>query len=161
MASRLQSSLHLTGRIRIVQRDLPGDVIRDSGWIENQICNGGASALAQWLCGVPNRGQAAVAIPYPAYMELGNGTGTPAATDTDLFNPNVATNIHVTQSQPSATNPLIAEWVGVWGPSYGPYNATEAGLLNTNGTLWSHLLATIDLTTTSSTAVTWQWVLSV
>lgn len=161
MPTLLHATLTLRGRIRIVTRSLDGQLLTDSGWIANQITNAGAAAVVAWLTGTPNRGQASVAIPYPAYMELGDGSGTPAATDTDLFSPNVATNIHVTQSGPSATNPLIAEWVAVWGPQYGPYNATEIGLLSQSGTLFSHLLATIDLTTTASTAVTWQWQLSI
>jgi hypothetical protein len=161
MPTLYRSTLTLTGRVRIVTRSLDGDLLTDSGWIANQICNGGASAVVSWLCGVPNRGQASVAIPYPAYMELGDGSGTPAATDTDLFSPNTSTNVHVTQATPSASNPLIAEWTAVWGPQYGPYSATEIGLLSASRTLFSHLLATIDLTTTASTAVTWQWQLSV
>ncbi|NMP20788.1 hypothetical protein [Sulfobacillus harzensis] len=154
-------SLRLTGRVRIVTRSPDGRMLRDSGWIANQICNGGAAAVVAWLTSTPNRGASSQAVPYPAYMELGDGTGTPAATDTDLFSPNVATQIHVTQAGPAPGNPLVAQWVGVWGPSYGPYNASEAGLLSADGTLWSHILATIDLTTTASTVVTWQWVLSV
>ena len=161
MHSIIHSALTLSGRIRVVQRDLAGRVLRDSGYVSNQITNGGASAVVAWLTGSPNRGVASQAIPYPAYMELGDGTGTPAATDTNLFSPKVATYIAVSQAAPNATNPLIAEWTAVWGPSYGPYSGSEIGLFSRAGTLYAHLLATIDLTTTSSTAVTWQWVLSV
>ncbi len=160
MAESLHSTLRIAGRVRIVTRSLDGRVLRDSGFIPNQITNAGAAAIASWLTGVPNRGASGQAIPYPASMELGDGTGTPSATDTDLFSPNVATNIHVTQSGPVAGSPLVAQWVGVWGPQYGPYNGSEIGLLNSQGVLYAHLLATIDLTTTASTAVTWQWVLS-
>lgn len=161
MHTPFHSALTLTGRIRVVQRDLTGRVLRDSGYVPNQITNGGASAVAAWLTGSPNRGVASQAIPYPAYMELGDGTGTPAPTDTDLFSPNVATNIHVTQAGPVAGSPLVAQWTAVWGPSYGPYSATEAGLLGSNGTLWSHIMATIDLSSDTSTALTWQWQLTV
>ena len=161
MSHRLHDTLRIKGRVRIVTHALDGRILRDIGWTPNQICNGGAAAIAQWLTSTPNRGQSTVAVPYPAFMELGDGTGTPAPTDTDLFSPNVATNVHVTQSAPMAGSPLIAQWVGVWGPSYGPYSATEIGLLNSAGTLFAHLLATIDLTASTSTSVAWQWQLSV
>lgn len=160
MLHTVHSPLTLAGRIRVVQRDLAGQIIHDSGWLANQITNGGASAVVAWLTGSPNRGVASQAIPYPAYMELGDGSGTPGASDTGLFSPSTATYIRVSQAAPSASHPLIAEWTAVWGPSYGPYSATEIGLFSHAGTLFSHLMATIDLTTTSSTAVTWQWQLS-
>lgn len=157
----MQSRLTIIGHVRIVQTDAAHKILRDSGWQANQITNGGASALAAWLTGSPNRGNASQALPYPAYMELGDGSGTPTASDTGLFSPSTATYIHVSQAAPSASNPLIAEWTAVWGPSYGPYSATEVGLFSKSGTLFAHLMATIDLTTTSSTAVTWQWQLSI
>lgn len=157
----LDGGLIIKGIVTIRQYDIAsGRLIREQT-LGNQITNGGAAAVAQWLCGVPNRGQASIAVPYPAYMELGDGTGTPAPTDTDLFSPNVATNIHVTQSAPSASNPLIAEWVGVWGPSYGPYSAGEIGLLSAQGTLFSHVMAPINLSASTSTSVTWRWATSV
>ena len=63
MHSTLHSSLTVSGRIRVVQRDLAGRVIRDSGDLPNQITNGGATAVVAWLTGSPNRGVASQAIP--------------------------------------------------------------------------------------------------
>lgn len=161
MAQTLHSTLRIAGRVRIVTRSLDGRILRDSGFVPNQITNAGAAAIAQWLTGSPNRGASGQAVPYPAYMELGDGTGTPAATDTDLFHPNPATNVHVTQSGPVAGSPLTAQWTAVWGSSYGPYSATEAGLLSASGVLWAHTLATVDLSADSSTSIQWQWQLMV
>ena len=161
MIYRRQEGVRLVGRVRVVTQALDGRALRDTGWRPNQIVNGGAAALAAWLTGTINQGTAPSAVPYPAFMELGSGTTTPAPTDTDLANPNVATYISVSQSAPVAGSLTIAQWVGVWGPQYGPYNATECGLFNSDGTLFSRLLATVDLSADTTTTLQWQWVVQV
>ena len=162
MPDLIHSDLRIKGQVRIVTRDVwDGRVLRDTGFMPNQITNGGASAIVAWLTSTPNRGASASTILWPSHMELGDGTGTPAPTDTDLFSPNATTLVAVTQAGPTPGNPLVAEWTGVWGSNYGPYNATELGLKNAAGTLFAHTMASIDLTSGTTTSVLWQWTLSV
>lgn len=154
-------TLAIHGRVRVVTRRRSDDaLLRDSGWCPNTVTNAALAALVQWLTGTGNIGYAAA--PYPNYVELGTGSGTPAPTDTALFAPVAATNTQVAILQPSASNPAQAEWIVAFPSSVPTGTYTEAGLFTTNGTLFAHVAGlTIDLSASTTTSLQWVWTLSV
>ena len=157
----LHGTLAIRGRVRIVTRRVADDaILYDSGWQDNTICNPAANAISAWLTGTGNIGYNPVE--YPAYAELGTGTGTTEPTDTALFQPVASTNVKVQIMGPDAATPSIAQWIFVWGPSYGPLNATEIGLFTNSGTMFSHIAGiTLDLSNTTSTSIQWQWTIGI
>ena len=153
----LSGTLALRGRVRLITRSAAdGRLLADSGWLPNTICNPAANAIAAWLTGTGNIGYQPV--PFPSYAELGTGSGTTAPTDTALFQPVASTNVKAQILGPNATTPSTAQWIFVWGPQYGPLNATEIGLFDGNGLMFAHIAGlTIDLATTTSTSLQWAW----
>jgi hypothetical protein len=149
--------LTLTGYVRIrTYHAADGRLLADSGWRPNQITDAAVQALAQWLTGANSTGYNPVLAPN--YVELGTGSGTPSPSDTSLFQPVASTQVACTERTVLDGPPAQAQWVAVWGPSYGPLSATEAGLFNANGTLFAHIAGlTINLTTTTTTSLAWTW----
>ena len=158
-STRASGGLALHGRIRWRQHDAAGQCVADSGWRANTLCNPTAYGLVQWLTGTGNIGYAPV--PYPHYAMLGTGSGTTSATDTALFTPVSSTQVPAQLMGPSGSNAATATWTFVWGASYGPLNATEIGMFDQNGTLWSHIAGlTLNLNTTTTTTVLWEWTIT-
>lgn len=152
-----RSEVGLMGKVRAVTQDKYGNVVADTGWIENQQTDWAASAVAQWYAGVNNTGYNPVKPPN--YMELGTGTGTPAHTDTALFTESPATNQQcsvVSASTNQAT--FVCQYYGT-STNAGTY--TEAGLKDSDGHLFGHLMATISIQQGLSTTVTWVVAVSV
>lgn len=54
-------------------------------WFDNTPCLTMVNAFASWLNGIPNTNSGTNAILYPQWVSLGNGSGTPAYTDTNMF----------------------------------------------------------------------------
>jgi hypothetical protein len=90
----------------------------------------------------------------PSAIELGTGTGTPAATDTNLFVPVIPT------LQPCGTTQVYisyyAQYISVW-QTTAPITGTwlEAGLFDINNNLWAH--ACFNLTVNSGEMLIGQW----
>lgn len=148
----------ISGRVWIIQTDLQGNVIQDYGWTPNQVTNYAAQAIAQWLIGRNNTGYSPVAP--PAYTELGTGTGTLSASDTNLFSPVAATN----QRCSSFTNPSpnVAQWTSQYvGTANNAGSYTEEGLFDQSGNLWAHLLQALTITQALSTTLVWQFTVTV
>ena len=157
---RLRSRIPITGRVRVTQHDaITGALVYDSGWRQNQVTNAATTALATWLTGrQPTQGQNA--LPPVTQIELGTGTGTAAATDTSLITPVPATLVPVTQAVVLTGPPASPQWTAVWG---GPGQSaqagtfTEAGLFNSQGTLFAHLTG-LNVVVGTSTVTTLDWV---
>lgn len=98
----------------------------------NKVTNYARSYIAQVLTGT-----ATIPLAFPAKMELGTGTGTPAATDPDLWSPVVGTLKSLSTIQVYLT--YYAQYVCAW-QSSDPITGTwtEVGLKDVNGNLWAH-----------------------
>lgn len=97
----------------------------------NKVTNYARAYMAQMLTGT------AVPILLPSKMELGTGTGTPMATDADLWAPAIATLKPLSSLQVYLT--YYAQFVCTWNtadPVHGTW--TEVGLKDGNGNLWAH-----------------------
>lgn len=142
----------LHGRVRAVVHDEHGNIYSDSGWTDNQETNWSASAVAQWLAGINNTGYNPVK--FPNYMELGTGSGVPNKLDVSLFAATPATNqkCSVTSASSNVAT-FVCQYYGV-SSNIGTY--TEAGLMDSDGHLFGHLMAAISIQLGLSTSVTWQ-----
>lgn len=158
--NKIREAFGIAGKIRIITRRVhDGTMVYDSGWQKNIVTNYALDSMALWLTGTNNVGYNAVT--FPAYMELGTGSGTVASTDTALFDPVATTLAQVSQMNPVDGAANEAVWFGVWGPSYGPLSATEIGLFDGDQNLWAHVAGvTIDLATTTTTTIQWMWTLA-
>jgi hypothetical protein len=158
-----RTDLRLTGHVRILTRRLADGAVLDARTIPNQITYYAANALAAWLTGTINRGPQAV--PYPRYMELGTGTGTPSPTDTALFDGVSATSTPCSLVTVVNGTPDSPQWTAVWGGASASSIAgtyAELGLFDADGHLWAHLAGlTLTVSTSTSTSVQWQWTLTV
>ncbi len=157
----LLHTVAIQGRVRIVTRRRADQaILTDSGWHTNTVTNAALAAMVQWLTGTGNIGYAAA--PYPNYVELGTGSGTPEPTDTALFAPVAVTNTRVAILQPAADNPAQAEWIVAFPASAPAGSYTEAGLFTADGTLFAHVAGlTIELSASTTTSLQWVWTLSV
>lgn len=159
----VSSGLTVTGRVRIITRRLTDGRILQDQTVPNQITYYAANVLAAWFTGTINRGPQA--IHFPNYMELGTGSGTPSPSDTALFNGVSATSTPCTQLAVVNGTPNSPQWVAVWGGANagtiaGTYS--EVGLFDADGHLFAHVAGlTIEVSTSTTTAIEWQWTLSV
>ncbi len=146
-------NLSITGQVTVTVTDAQGNVV-SQGTKRNQVTNYAANAVAQWLCGVNNTGYNPT-LP-PQYMELGTGSGTPSATDTNLFTPVSATNQHVSSAQVPSGSPNVAQFTAQYfGTANNAGSYTEAGLFDANGNLFAHLMDAITITQGLSTTLAW------
>ncbi len=158
----LRGTLQIGGQVTICTQDLAGHVLHTIT-VPNQITYHTANALAAWLTGTINRGPQA--LHGPSAMELGTGSGTPSASDTALFAGVSATYQPCTELTTVSGTPDSPQWTAVWGgPSAGNIAGTytEIGLFDPNGALFAHLAGlSIQVTTVSTTAIQWQWAITV
>jgi hypothetical protein len=98
---------------------------------KNKVTNFARSAMAQFLISQMSP------VVLPSAIELGTGTGTPAATDPDLWSPSVPT------LKPCAYYSLYmqyyAQFITTWyitDPVQGTWS--ECGLFDANSNLWAH-----------------------
>lgn len=145
------SRMGLMGKLRAITTDEFGNVIADTGWVNNQQTNWATSAVAQWYAGVNNTGYNPVKPPN--YMELGKGSGTPAKTDDALFTetPSTYQKCSVTTASGNQAT-LVCQYYGT-SANIGDY--TEVGLMDSDGHLFGHLMANISIQLGLSTTVTW------
>ena len=147
----IKDGVGITGKMRAVTHDEFGNIYADTGWVENQQTNWSADAVAQWYAGVNNTGYNPVKPPN--YMELGTGSGTPAKTDVSLFTAVPATNQKCSVTSASTNQAtLVCQYYGT-ASNAGTY--TEAGLMDSDGHLFGHLMASISIQLGLSTTVTW------
>lgn len=116
----------------------------------NKTTNYTRQYMAQILTG-------AVVMPLvlPSQMELGTGSGTPSATDTDLFVPVVGTLKPLSNTQVYLT--YYAQYVCAWqttDPITGTW--TEIGLKDANNNLWAHASTGITVNTGEMLVGQWQ-----
>lgn len=106
-----------------------------------------ATVLAQSVTG---------ALILPNQTQLGTGTGTPAATDTDLWNPVAGTLKPCSGIQVYLT--YYAQFVTAWqtsDPIQGSWS--EIGLKDVAGNLWAHAAITSNLTVNDGELLVSQW----
>lgn len=134
---RLETDDFIRGRGEVLWRlkDPDGRILL-SGGSRNKTNNNALSAIVQWGTGTANIGIGAVSA--PTQMQLGTGTGTPSSTDTGLFTPTSGTVQPITNASPYQT--FYMQFLAYWGSSTPAGNYTEAGLFDTNMTLWAHVL---------------------
>lgn len=92
----------------------------------------------------------------PSKMELGTGSGTPSATDTDLWSPSAGTLKLCSSIAPYLT--YNAQYICTWlstDPIQGTW--TEVGLKDSNNNLWAHSLISGNITISTGDALSCQW----
>ena len=129
----------LSGRVRLVTKDIDGSIIKDSGWIKNVITNAGKAQVALLMGD-------ATAVPF-TYLAVGTSTTAVAATDTTLTAEIVDTGLarhaatvsRVTTTVTNDTLQLTYTWT-----ASGSKTVEEAGIFNdpTAGTMLGHALTT-------------------
>lgn len=96
----------------------------------------------------------------PNQMQLGTGSGTPTASDTNLWSPSAGTLKPCTSIQAYLT--YYAQFITTWlstDPVQG--NWTEVGLKDSNGNLWAHSAISLGITVGSGDALTSQWTIQI
>ena len=92
----------------------------------------------------------------PTKMELGTGSGTPSATDTDLWSPSAGTLKLCSSVAPYLT--YNAQYICTWlstDPITGTW--TEVGLKDGNNNLWAHSAISGNITISTGDALACQW----
>ena len=92
----------------------------------------------------------------PSKMELGTGSGTPSATDTDLWSPSAGTLKLCSSIAPYLT--YNAQYICTWlstDPIQGTW--TEVGLKDSNNNLWAHSAISGNITISTGDALSCQW----
>jgi hypothetical protein len=119
---------------------------------KNKVTNYARSYIVQAM----TSGDGAVGFYWPSEMELGTGTGTPAASDTALINPVVGTMKQCSNIQQYLT--YYAQYIATW-QSTDPITGTwtEIGLFDANGNLWAHVVFTNSLVINSGEMLIAQW----
>lgn len=99
-------------------------------------------------------------LPYPlitpSKMELGTGSGTTAATDTNLWTPATATLKACSNIQTYLT--YYAQYTCTWltsDPVQGTF--TEIGLFDSNNNLWAHSAIASNFTVNAGEVLVAQW----
>ena len=115
---------------------------------KNTVTNYARSAMAQILISQMSP------VVLPSAIELGTGTGTPAATDPALWSPSAPT------LKPCAYYSLYmqyyAQFITTWSitdPIQGTW--TECGLFDANSNLWAH--GVMNLTVNANEILVGQW----
>lgn len=97
---------------------------------------------------------------FPTKMQLGTGTGMPAATDLDLWVPSAGTLKPLAQTQ--IYQQYYAQYICNWqssDPIQGTW--TEAGLKDGNGNLWAHVAFASGLLINPGEMLVGQWQIQV
>jgi hypothetical protein len=133
MSAVIQShdDINAHGSVIWVVRDRRGRFVKGGrGRNQNKTNNNALAALAQLaIGGAPG---------YPTQMQLGTGTGTPAANDPGLFSAAAGTLVPITNW--SVYQNYYAQYMGFWGSSTPAGNYTEAVLLDPSTLCWAHVL---------------------
>lgn len=92
----------------------------------------------------------------PSQMELGTGSGTPSASDTDLWSPSAPTLKPCSSIQQYLT--YYAQFICTWlstDPIQGSWY--EVALKDVNNNLWAHAAIPLGVTIASGDALACQW----
>ena len=127
----------LDGSIVAIVRDARGRFVRRYT-IRNKTNNNARAFVAQWLTATSNITGSPGAVPGPSQMQLGTGTGSPAATDAGLFTAAAGTLVSLTNQ--SVYQTYYAQWIAYWGSSTPAGNYTEVVLLDAANNCWAHVL---------------------
>jgi hypothetical protein len=116
----------------------------------NKVTNYARGYMAQILTNAVNG-----SLVLPSMIELGTGTGTPLATDADLWSPATVTLVSCTGIQVYLN--YYAQFITTWQPNTITGTYTEVGLKDANGNLWAHAAITSNLTVNSGEQLVCQW----
>lgn len=116
----------------------------------NKVTNYARSYLAQVLTNSVNG-----SLVLPSMIELGTGTGTPLATDIDLWSPATATLGPCSSVQVYLN--YYAQYIAAWQPNTITGTYTEVGLKDSLGNLWAHSAITSNLTVNAGEMLVCQW----
>lgn len=155
-------------------RNPPREAVRgrDSG--ENVTCTAGLSAFAAAMVwsGIQdqaaNLGETTAAYLTPLYGALGGGTGTAAASDTQLFSEIARTTVGAGAATPATPSiAALCDWLFFFPPPPSSWTVTEAGAFALasaaagSGTLLDHYMLASAVTVTSPDSALMQVALSV
>lgn len=135
----MNERLNITGKFTLTIRELDGTLVSRRQFA-NTMCNYGMGALANFL--VSNlfigSNSSALVLPSapPIYMAVGNGTTTPAATDTTLA-AELAREPITTAASPTPSSSQIPSfsWYTIFPTSGSTWSISEAGVfLNATST---------------------------
>lgn len=126
---------------------ITGDVIEETVY-DNIQTNFSRNAHAQWINGTSTQ-----TLPPPSKIQLGNGSGTPAVTDTTLWAPVSGTLYQCDTIQTVQT--YYAQYVKTYQASDPAGQFTEVGLLDAAGNMWGHVA--INQYKSSQQLLTIQW----
>jgi len=146
-------NIKMSGRLRVEQFS-NGELVKDSGWIQNVITTNGKNSLASLL----NSASAGTSV--VTHMGFGSSTTAVAASDTALgteLSGNGYTRVAVTRSNPSGN---VIQYVATLTGITASTTVQEVGLLSASsgGTLFAHqLTGAYNLAQSAdSLQVTWQ-----
>lgn len=117
---------------------------------KNTVTNYARQQIANILTG------AALSINPPNKMQLGTGSGTPTASDADLWSPSSGTLKQCQSIQPYLT--YYAQFITTWLTTDNAIGTwTEIGLKDGNSNLWAHSSISSNITINTGEALTAQW----
>jgi len=119
---------------------------------ENTLCQAYLNAVAAWSTGANNTGYNPTSPPMQ--FILGTGTGTPEVSDTVLFAPQSGTQMGLAARTANANTCIFTVNYNT-GQLSGTF--TEAGLLDANSNLMTHLVFQTPLSVTNTEAATFIW----
>jgi hypothetical protein len=92
----------------------------------------------------------------PSKMELGTGSGTPSASDTNLWSPSAPTMKQCSSIQAYLT--YYAQFICTWLSTDSIQGSwTEVGLFDSNNNLWAHSAITLGVSIATGDALAAQW----
>lgn len=154
--------------------DPPRGAVRQRESGDNVTCTNGLTAIAAAMvwAGIEdqaaNLGISAATYLTPLYGAVGDGSGTPAASDTALFAEVSRTTIGAAASSPATpTVSALCTYLFYYPPPAVSWNITEAGVFSSassaagSGTLVDHYAFSVPVTVTSPDSLILQIALSV
>jgi hypothetical protein len=123
---------------------------------KNTLTNTFMNRIAQWLGGANNTG--ANAVLGASKFQMGTGSGTPAASDTSLFTPVASSLINIAGANVSGNS---VSYIINYPANTTSGTFTEAGLLDANNVLLTHLMLNPNISIAGNLAVTLQYTLNV
>lgn len=149
-----ESIIGVSGHLKIVVTDHSTGDVKEYEY-KNKITNALLARIAQWMAGVNNTGQNPAYV--PSKFQLGTGTGTPASTDTALFTPSAGSLVNAaTVTYSSNTTTLTINYA----QNFITGTFTEAGLLDVNSVLLTHVTLTPSLQIVANQSVSITYVIT-
>jgi hypothetical protein len=141
----------ISGDIQIdIENAITGE--KRSYQYHNKATNAFLNRIAQWISGIATTGTTLAQC--PTKLQFGTGSGVPASSDSALFAPVSASTINISARQTSANQvTLLINYPA----NYVTGTFTEAGLMDDNLVLLTHVILspTIQITQNESVTITY------